>query len=210
MDGWLQDTRTSYDTVADSYADMLRGHLEDSPYDQALLNLFADLVRRSGDGPVADVGCGTGRITGFLAGLGLDVFGIDLSPGMLAAARRDHPGLRFSVGSMTDLDLPDDAVGGLLAWWSLIHVPDDAARVALGEFRRVLRAGAPLMVGFFVGDQVRFKSEGYGGHPMNLHVFHRPPERVAGWLVEAGFTVEARMDLPGSDGVLPGAVLVAR
>ncbi|MFE9404030.1 class I SAM-dependent methyltransferase [Streptomyces sp. NPDC006530] len=49
------------------------------------------------------MGCGTGRITAHLRELGLDVFGIDLSPGMVEVARRDHPGLRFDVGSMTDL-----------------------------------------------------------------------------------------------------------
>jgi 2-polyprenyl-3-methyl-5-hydroxy-6-metoxy-1,4-benzoquinol methylase len=38
---------------------------------------------------VADVGCGPGRITGLLRGLGLDVFGIDLSPAMIELARRD-------------------------------------------------------------------------------------------------------------------------
>jgi 2-polyprenyl-3-methyl-5-hydroxy-6-metoxy-1,4-benzoquinol methylase len=49
-----------------------------------------------------DVGCGTGRITAHLRQLGVDVFGIDLSPGMIEVARRDHPGLRFDLGSMTE------------------------------------------------------------------------------------------------------------
>ena len=42
-----------------------------------------------------DVGCGPGRITAHLRQLGVDAFGIDLSPGMVEAARREHPGLRF-------------------------------------------------------------------------------------------------------------------
>jgi SAM-dependent methyltransferase len=76
-------------------------------------------------GSVADVGCGPGRITAYLRELGVDAFGIDLSPAMIGVARRDHPGLRFEVGSMTDLDLADASVAGLVAWYSLIHVPDD-------------------------------------------------------------------------------------
>lgn len=51
-------------------------------------------------------------------------------------ARRDHPGLRFEVGSMTDLDLPAASVAGLLAWQSLIHIPDGELPTVFGHFRR--------------------------------------------------------------------------
>ena len=60
----------------------------------------------SGPGPVADVGCGPGHVTAFLKNHGLDVFGVDLSPGMIAQARAAHPELRFDIGSMTDFDQP--------------------------------------------------------------------------------------------------------
>ena len=43
---------------------------------------------------------------------------------MIDIARREHPGLRFEVGSMTELPLADASVAGLVAFWSLIHVPD--------------------------------------------------------------------------------------
>ena len=43
------------------------------------------------------------------------MFGIDLSPGMIEVARRTYPGLRFEVGSMLALDLPDASLGGVLA-----------------------------------------------------------------------------------------------
>jgi SAM-dependent methyltransferase len=82
-EGWLADTRTSYDTVAASYADQVRNLLDETPYERAVLALFADLVRTAGGGPVADVGCGPGRITAYLGDLGVDTFGIDLSPAMI-------------------------------------------------------------------------------------------------------------------------------
>jgi SAM-dependent methyltransferase len=81
----------------------VRSLLASSPYERAMLLLFAELVHAGGGGPVADVGCGPGRITAHLRTLDVDAFGIDLSPGMIEVARRDHPGLRFEVGSMTDL-----------------------------------------------------------------------------------------------------------
>jgi SAM-dependent methyltransferase len=208
-EGWLADTRTSYDTVAVSYADQLRDALAGLPYLQAILALFADLVRAAGGGPVADVGCGPGQVTAHLRDLGVDAFGIDLSAAMVDVARRDHPGLRFEVGSMTDLDLADASVAGLLAWWSLIHVPDGEVPTVVGHFRRVLRPGSPLLLGFHVGDESRLKTHGYGGHPMKVHVHRRPPARVAGWLRDAGFTVEAQMLLDPDESV-PGGVLFAR
>lgn len=208
-DGWLADTRTSYDTVAADYAEQLRGALAEKPYLRASLALFADLVHAAGGGPVADVGCGPGHVTAHLQGLGVDAFGIDLSPAMIDVARRDHPRLRFEVGSMTDLALTDASVAGLLAFWSLIHVPDDAVPMVFGHFRRVLRPGAPLLVGFHVGDRSTLKTQGYGGHPMNVHVHRRRPDEVAARLRYARFTVEAQMLLDPDDSV-PGAILFAR
>ncbi|SDK56089.1 Methyltransferase domain-containing protein [Nonomuraea maritima] len=207
-DSWLEDTRASYDTVAVSYADQMRDALDERPYLRGTLALFTELVRSAGDGPVADVGCGPGHVTAHLHELGLDAFGIDLSPTMIEVARRDHPHLRFEVGSMTDLDLPDASVAGLLGFWSLIHVPDDAVPTAFGHFKRVLRPAGTLLLGFHVGDESRLKTRGYGGHPMNVHVHLRRPAQVAEWLRDAGFTVKAHM-LLDPDGSAPGAVLFA-
>ncbi|MEU4805499.1 class I SAM-dependent methyltransferase [Actinosynnema sp. NPDC023587] len=206
---WLADTRTSYDTVADSYAEFVRHALADHAYLLGSLALFADLVRATGGGPVADVGCGPGNVTAHLAGLGVDAFGIDLSPAMIDLARREHPHLRFEVGTMTELDLADDSVAGLLAFWSLIHIPDDLLPTVLAHFRRVVRPGGPLLVGFHVGDGTTLKTEGYGGHPMKLHVHRRRPDRVADLLRDAGFAIEAQLALD-PDTKSPGAIVFAR
>ncbi|MEV5170471.1 class I SAM-dependent methyltransferase [Streptomyces flaveolus] len=208
-EGWLADTRTSYDTVATNYADQVRNLLDETPCERMVLGLFADLVRATGAGPVADVGCGTGRITAYLHELGMAAFGIDLSPAMIQIARRDHPGLRFEVGSMTDLDLADASIAGLVAWYSLIHVPDDEIGSVLRHFRRVLRPGGPLLLSFHVGDESRLKTQGYGGHPMNVYVHRRQPDRVAAWLNDAGFKVEAQMTLSSAESTL-GGILFAR
>jgi hypothetical protein len=69
-EGWLADTRASYDTVADSYSDFTREALTGETYLRAALTLFADLVHAVGEGPVADVGCGPGHIAAHLHKLG--------------------------------------------------------------------------------------------------------------------------------------------
>ncbi|MEV8097605.1 class I SAM-dependent methyltransferase [Kitasatospora sp. NPDC085879] len=209
-DGWLDDTRTSYDTVAAAYAEQVRHLLDETPHERAALALFAELVRAGVGGPVADLGCGPGRITAHLRHLGVDAFGIDLSPGMIEVARRDHPGLRFAVGSMTDLDLADASTAGLVAWYSLIHVPDDGIGSVLAHFRRVLRPGGPLLIGYHVGDGPRLKTQGYGGHPMKVRVHRRQPGRMIGWLDDAGFSVEANRTLTSAESALGGIILARR
>ncbi|WP_330439569.1 class I SAM-dependent methyltransferase [Micromonospora sp. NBC_00821] len=209
VDDWLTATRTSYDTVAVSYAHLVRDLLAEAPYERAALASFAELVQGAGGGPVADVGCGTGRITAYLHTLGVDAFGIDLSPGMIDVARRDHPELRFEIGSMTDLELADGSVAGLVAWYSLIHIPDDEVGVVLAHFRRVVRPGGPLLLGFHVGDETTVKTEGYGGHPMNVRVHRRQPAQVAAWLRKSGFTVDSQTTVTSAESRL-GGILVGR
>ncbi|MFI9006966.1 class I SAM-dependent methyltransferase [Actinosynnema sp. NPDC053489] len=186
---FLTMTRIAYDTVAHSYADLVRDLLAEAPADRAVLGLFAELV----SGRVADVGCGPGRISGHLDGLGVDVFGVDLSPEMVAVARRDHPGLRFEVGSMLDLDLPDASLGGALAWYSLIHVPWEEHPAVFAEFHRVLAPGGLLLLAFQIGDEVRRFEEGYG-HDILLDLYRINPDRVLGQLAAAGFEPHTRLE----------------
>jgi SAM-dependent methyltransferase len=208
-DGSLDDIRVSYDEVATSYAEQLRNGLDDEPYLRAALALFAELVRDSGGGPVADLGCGPGHITAHLQQLGVSAFGIDLSPAMIDVAQHSYPGLRFETGSMTDLRLADASAAGLLSFWSLVHTPDDELPAIFAHFRRVLRPGGLLLLGFHAGQGSRLKTEGYGGHPMKVYVYRRQPGQVAAWLNAAGLTVEAQL-LLGSADTRSGVLLFAR
>lgn len=205
----LAETRSLYDADAASYADEVRDILGGrQPFLNAALGLFANQVLTAGGGLVADVGCGPGHVTAHLHGLGVDAFGIDLSPGMIEVARSDHPGLRFEVGSMTNLDLPAASVSGLIAWWSLIHISDEAMPAVLGHFHRVLRPGGPIQVGFHVADRLQTKAE-ERDESVRIHGHRRRPERVADWLRAAEFTVESQWEL-NMDTDRPGAVLFAR
>ncbi|MCQ0007345.1 class I SAM-dependent DNA methyltransferase [Actinomadura madurae] len=206
---WLSDTQKSYDALAAGYADETRDLLDRLPHVRAGVVLFADLVRAIGGGPVADVGCGPGHTTALLRELGADAFGIDLSPAMIEIARREHPGARFEVGSMTDLDVADGSLAGVIAWWSLIYIPDDAVPGVLGQFHRVLRPDGVLAVGFHVGSESKLETTGDGDQSIQTYVHHRQPSRVADWIREAGFTVEAQ-HLLSPDGPKPGAILFAR
>ncbi|MEU9505251.1 class I SAM-dependent methyltransferase [Micromonospora sp. NPDC048170] len=188
----LHDTRASYDAVAADYAAQFQDEPVGQPWDRAVLTGFADLVRAAGNGPVADVGCGPGRVTGYLHGLGLDAFGLDLSPRMVEIARRSHPHLRFEVGAMPDPGLPDASLGGIVAWYSTIHVPDELLPATFAGFRRALLPGGHLVMAFQVGDEPLHRTEAFG-YPVSLSAWRRRPDRVAELLADAGLEVRVRL-----------------
>ncbi|WP_306316698.1 MULTISPECIES: class I SAM-dependent methyltransferase [unclassified Streptomyces] len=193
MTTYLTSTRLAYDTAAGSYAEIVPPLHGRDPYGIAILRAFADTVRaEEAAGPVADLGCGPGHVTAQLRELGLDAFGVDLSPKMVAEARRAHPDLRFEEGSMTGLDLADGSLAGIVAWYSTVHTPPEVLPVMFAEFRRVLALGGRALVAFKVGDLLRHLDHAYG-HDLDLDVYWRSADEVAGHLEGAGLAIEARL-----------------
>jgi SAM-dependent methyltransferase len=144
----LPKVRTDYDAMAQAYAAFIGDAFTGNPLNHVLIQAFADLVQQAGGGPVADVGCGPGHVTAYLRDRGVDAFGIDLSPELIAAAREANPGIRFDVGDMGALDIVTDSLAGVLANYSIIHTPPDALPATLGELSRVLAPGGHLLVSF--------------------------------------------------------------
>lgn len=181
------DTKVAYDAVAGLYAELFSDILDRLPLERALLAAFAELVR--GAGPVADLGCGPGHLTAHLNALGLNAFGVDLSSEMIALARRAHPGLRFDEGEMTALDLGDGVLGGILAFYSVIHTPPVRLPAVFAEFARVLAPGGHLLLGFFAGDDPVPREF---DHKVTL-AYRWSPGGLAELLGQAGFAEVARM-----------------
>ncbi|MEV7870836.1 class I SAM-dependent methyltransferase [Streptomyces sp. NPDC088124] len=206
---FLRDTREGYDKISGDYAEMFPTMLADGPLGTAMLTAFAELMKSAGGGPVVEVGSGAGRVTGFLHSLGVRLSGIDLSPAMVALARRNHPELRFDEGTMTALDLPDGSLRGLLAWYSVIHVPPESHPEVFAEFHRVLAPGGHLLLAFQVGDAPLRFTEAFG-HTVSLDFHRLSPDRVTEGLEKAGFTMDARLVRePSGDEKVPQAYLLA-
>ncbi|MEV5508886.1 class I SAM-dependent methyltransferase [Streptomyces orinoci] len=185
----LRTTADAYDAMAVRYADFVRNGLDPLPLDRAFLAAFAECVRAAGGGPVAELGCGPGQMTALLRDLGLDAFGIDISPAMIGIARDAYPDLRFEVGSMDALDLPDGALGGILSWYSVIHTPPGEIPAYLAEFGRVLAPGGHLLLGFF-------ESEGAPVTAFDHKVttaYRWPIDELAALAGAAGFAEVGRM-----------------
>lgn len=208
----LDAVRDSYDRVADDYVELVAGtelgDIRRQPWLRAAMDVFADAV--TGLGPVLDVGCGPGTITGYLAGRGLDVSGIDLSPRMIEHARRLHPGCRFDVGSATDLGLADASLGGLLGWWSLFNLPRDVLARVLESFARALVPAGQLIISMHVGDGDHPRHEAYGGVPVRWTTYRWRPEQLIGLVERAGLRTVAELRFPAWGPIGPTVVVVAR
>src|ERR1700730_8021441 len=94
----VEQVREDYDRIADEYARRLFGELDQKPKDRELLQIFSSRVGEHGE--VCDLGCGPGHVARFLRNAGMQVFGLDLSPQMLANARRLNPDLEFREGNL--------------------------------------------------------------------------------------------------------------
>ncbi|MCX4529780.1 MULTISPECIES: class I SAM-dependent methyltransferase [unclassified Streptomyces] len=209
---YLHAVRASYDAVAVDYARLANGDLARKPLERAMLAAFAEAVRGAAGGgrAVADLGCGPGLLTAHLDALGVRAFGVDLSPAMVAVARRSHPGLRFEVGSMAALDVADGVLGGLLAWYSTVHTPPGELPSLFEEFARVLAPGGHALVAFEAGDG-RIRLEHAYGHRVDLDVYVTPPALIAAELHEAGLAEVARLVRePVGEEKCPQAFLLAR
>jgi SAM-dependent methyltransferase len=181
-------TRQVYDKVAADYARLVEGHLATNIWDRAVLTAFAEHVMAAGGGQVLDLGCGPGHITAHLAELGLDVAGVDLSPAMVAEARRRFPALSFSIGRLDAPAVAAESLGGLLAWYSLIHVPPDDLLLTMRTLASALRPGGHLQLAFQVGDGHRHITHAWG-HDLDLDAWLPDPDRITAQLCEAGLEV---------------------
>ena len=188
-----------YDALAAAYATRLAGELEHKPFDRWWLQRFASLVQ--GHAPVLDLGCGPGHVARFLTDLGVaSVVGVDLSEGMLREARRLNPRVSFKRGDMLALPYGDAEVGGIVAFYAIVHFTPGQLAVAFREMQRVLRPGGFALVAFHAEEvgappaagethRVKHVDELFGVRAALDFVLH-DVDAVLGRIRDAGLTIE--------------------
>ncbi|MDQ3577490.1 MAG: methyltransferase domain-containing protein [Actinomycetota bacterium] len=184
--------RNAYDEGAEDLAARFRDVGVEAPLDLAMVDAFARAVLAGDDTRVLDAGCGGGRMSRYLVGQGCLVEGIDLSPEMISTARRDHPDLVFTVGSLSDLPYGDDEFAGVMLWYSIIHTPPAGLTRLFTEVTRVLRPAGYVLVGFQSGEGTRKVAWAYErGIRLDRHLY--TADHVASQLKAGGLTEVARL-----------------
>jgi SAM-dependent methyltransferase len=183
----LDAIRESYDRIAAEYASHLFHELDGKPFDRQLLNEFA--ARVAGRGDVCDIGCGPGHVARYLHDAGVAAFGLDLSPEMIRHAQRLSPDIAFRTGDMLALDLADESLAGIAAFYAIVNLPENALPSAFREMRRVLKPGGVVLLAFHVGDETVKPTDLWGvSISMEFHYFR--PAAVSHQMICAGLTVE--------------------
>jgi SAM-dependent methyltransferase len=190
----VASARAVYDAGAARYVEFVGteiGPATEGPVDRSLLQAFVELVEAGPGTRVADVGCGPGRAAAFLAGRGLDAVGFDVSPAMVAAARRAHPQIPFVEARFDDLPVETGSLAGVVCWYSIIYTPPERVHDVLVELRRVIVAGGHVLLAFQSGggEEVHRPDAHGTGLPLSSHR-HRIGE-LTYRLEAAGFAVHA-------------------
>ena len=178
----MAEIGAAYDARALEYIDLF-GTIDQMPEtDRDAITRWRDTT----SGRLLDAGCGPGHWSAHLSQDGLrDVVGVDASADFVAAARERFPELSFSRADLASLPLEDDSVGGILAWYSLIHTPPAGLPAILKELVRVLAPGGSILIGFFDGEP---------GEPFDhaVHTGYRwTPDALGGLLAPHGLTVKS-------------------
>ncbi len=110
---------------------------------------------------ILDAGCGPGRLGGYLAAAGHHVVGVDVDPALIEAAAQDHPGPRWLVGDLAELDLPArgimDPFDVIVSAGNVMTFLAPSTRVeVLGRLRAHLGADGRAVIGFGAGRDYPF------------------------------------------------------
>lgn len=183
----VENVRADYDRIAEEYARRIYDELRHKPADCELLTRFAAQVK--GRGTVCDIGCGPGHVARFLKDAGMNVFGLDLSPQMLAHARRLNSDIEFRPGNMLALDLPDQSLAGITAFYAVVNIPMESLPTVFGEMFRVLAPGGVLLLGFHIGDETMRPQEMWG-QQVQMEFYRLQPAAVQKLLTNTGFEIQ--------------------
>lgn len=196
----MEQVQRAYGVMAEQYIELVSSTQMQAD-DLALITRHLSIR----PGAVLDVGCGPGHLTAHLRSLEVDATGLDLVPEFIDHAREAHPDGRYELGSMDQLPVPDSSVAGILAWYSLIHLPPDDIDGVLAELRRAMAPAGTLVVGFFDGEEiVAFEHKVVTAH-------YWPIDAFAERLGQAGFKEIERQQRPGvaKPGHRPHAAIAA-
>ncbi|MEN0021407.1 MAG: metalloregulator ArsR/SmtB family transcription factor [Planctomycetota bacterium] len=191
------DSREYFGRVAGTWDDIRRSLFGDGFMTAGLLSLIPS------DWTIADLGCGTGDAAAHLAPIASEVFAIDQSPEMLAAAKKrlgNVDNVSFHETDLTALDLADGSVDAAISVLVLHHIPD--IRPVFAEAHRILKPKRDSVLAII--DMVPHRRSEYRERMSHVHLGFGE-EEIASALIDAGFHTPIYRTLPDrADATGPG------
>jgi SAM-dependent methyltransferase len=196
-DGYdVRAVRRIYQDMAAEYAVRFGSELLEADTDTEFLDAaLADLP----DGPVLDVGCGPAQVSGYLIAHGRTAVGLDIAPGMLAEAARLVPEAGLVAADLLALPLRAATCAGVVASYSLHHLPRGRLGGALAGLIRVLKPGGVLVVITHGGGGEEWLDRPEGRVVLSTY----SPEELAAMLSDRGLTPELTRIRPPREGEWP-------
>ena len=184
MEQDIDKIENCYDTVAREYAEFFTEEHEKKPQDQEVLKRFAQLL--AGRRPAWEFGCGPGHTAQYVANLGIEISGLDLSEKIIEQARVSHPKIPFRKGNMLDLDFEDNSIAGVLSFYAIVHFTADQVLKAFQEIYRVLQPNGLYLFTYHIGEETVHVEEFLGKH-VDINWMFFKSDFIMGCLQKTGF-----------------------
>jgi SAM-dependent methyltransferase len=152
--------RAAYDVTAEEYAEAFADDLLGLPLDREVLDSVAERI--GGSSLVLELGCGPGQVGKYLSERGFRVVGLDISFQMLLVARRRTGNRTLVCGDMRSTPFGSESFSGVVAFYSIHHLPRSVLQSVLAEIRRVLRPAGQFVVATHLGESEVYSSEFLG------------------------------------------------
>lgn len=150
-------------------------------------DLFYHLLGDLKGKKVLDIGCGTGRLIGYLKMQGAEVVAADLSEGMLEKLRKKHRGVHTVKADIEDLPFENESFDLVVCTFVIVHLK--ALQKAFDEVNRVLKTG-----GYFVVTNINQrkapKIKVQNGEEIVIDSYYHIPKHVVEALEESFFELE--------------------
>lgn len=176
--------KDDYNAIADTYDKCY----SDIDYCKTYINEF--IAGLTGN-KVLDIGCGGGKITGYLTQNGIDAIGIDFSEELLKIAKKNFPNSKFILADIYGYE-HENQVDGIITKDVLFHLSDENLLAVLQKFRRLLKPNGNLCI---IMDMPKEAGEQIFVEELNdkyqIYYNYLTPEKLRDLLLKTGFNIKS-------------------
>lgn len=176
-----------YDKTAEAYATKFIDELSHKHLDRILLTSFA--AENKDMGRCIDLGCGPGQTTKYLSENGIaDLLGIDISPVMIATAKKLNPLLLFEENDILKLSYADGSFASAVAFYAIVHFDYEQVKKAFHEIARVLTSKGQFLFSFHIGDSA-IRVDNFLDQQVSIDFYFFDTTKIIDLLLENGFDI---------------------